>query len=97
MSAQQWGPPVPEGTPGAVARTVTREIPVSVIQRAGVAPEVVQHDADPCFACACCVVWSVNLDTLAGAIRSHDLGEHRAESFDLDCLVCQLLAGAADG
>jgi hypothetical protein len=84
---------VPEGTPGAVPRTVTQEIPVSVIHRAGGAREVVRHDAEPCYGCACCVVWSVNLNTLAEAIRGHDGPQHPAPA---DCLVCQMLAGNLD-
>jgi hypothetical protein len=93
---------VPEGTPGAVPHTVTREVPVSIIARAGGQQEVVQHDAEACFGCACCIVWAVNLNTLADAIRHHDRtatdpdGYPNPEHDRAGCLVCQLIDGNLD-
>lgn len=85
--------------PGSVPVTVTREIPVTMMQTAGGDRHTINHDTDePCYACPCCALWARNLDTLAAAIKEHHTAEHlEPQLWAGECLVCALLAGQADG
>jgi hypothetical protein len=86
-------------------RTVSREVPVTILRDGDGTMSVINHEtAEPCYGCACCVVWASNLDQLAGAIRTHEDERHGAgvpvEDPAADrsaCLVCAMLAGAIDG
>lgn len=88
--------PDPRGRPV----TVSREVPVTLLQTGDGGRHVVNHETDePCYACPCCALWARSLDTLAGAIRAHAEQEHVVVSPPLqpDCLVCQVLVGAFGG
>ena len=57
--------------------TVSREIPVTVMQHADGSHTVVNHEADdPCYDCRCCALWARSLDALAAAIRAHEAEAH---------------------
>lgn len=88
-------------TPGSVPVKVSRQVPVTMIAGADGRREVVDPEGEPCYACACCVQWTGVVDTLRAAILDHEQQEHKLLGCPKEdwsrCLVCQLLAGAADG
>ena len=86
--------------------TVSRSIPLTVLQHGDGTGTVVNHETDePCYDCPCCVLWARSLDALATAIKEHDAEMHghfgpvpTDHSFnEVSCLVCAMLAGQADG
>jgi hypothetical protein len=89
---------------GASPRTVSREVPVTILRDGEGTVSVIDHDtAQPCYECRCCVVWARNLEQLRAAMQLHEDERHGAgvpvEDPDADraaCLVCAMLAGAVD-
>ena len=91
--------------PGSEPVTVSRSVPVSMIAGADGAREVVDLEtAKACLTCKCCAVWHYGLDQLRAAMVTHYQDDHqwiardtagRAGAFP-ECVVCQLMAGAAD-
>jgi len=79
--------------------TVSREIPLTFLANGSADPVMVNHDDDePCFGCACCALWTRTVDQLRDAMRHHESDCHiMGPRQDPDCLVCELMAGAADG
>lgn len=86
-------------TPGSVPVKVSHQVPVTMIAGADGRREVVDPEGEPCYACACCVQWTSAVDKLRTSMVEHEDGEHAdcAPTVFPGCLVCQLLAGVADG
>lgn len=96
--------------PGSRPVEVSRAVPMTMIAGADGRREVVNTDTDePCYSCKCCVLWTETVETLRAAMLEHEQGEHTGNTVHLaqeeawvrpeplpGCLVCQLLAGAAD-
>lgn len=78
---------------------VSREVPVTLIAGADGRREVVDIETEePCYACKCCVLWVKTAEQLRASIVEHEHGQHGGFGEALPgCLVCQLLAGVADG
>jgi hypothetical protein len=82
--------------PGSKPVKVSREVPVTIISRADGTREVVETEtAEPCYGCKCCVLWAATVETLRASMLEHEQGQHKRQTLP-GCLVCQLLAGAAD-
>lgn len=86
------------------ARTVSREVPVTILRDGDGTMSVIEHDtAEPCYECRCCVVWARNLEQLRAAMQLHEDEDHGPGAGPAGprmqpdrCLVCAMLAGAVD-